>query len=78
MLQKLLSILTNPGLARLHARLRLRQRTNRQQALQEVELRAMSDLALTDLGIGRGEIPALLGTRAPHQDDDSWGNRHPT
>jgi len=34
------------------------------QRLQEAQLRAMSDRELVDLGIGRGQIPAVLSDEA--------------
>jgi hypothetical protein len=43
---------------------------------QRKQLRAMSDLELRDLGIGRGEIPALMQSELPICTEDRWGNRH--
>lgn len=40
-----------------------------------MELRTMNDLELKDLGIGRSEIPALLGSDGPRNTEDRWGNR---
>ena len=51
-------------------------RKHRQQAQQSRQLRAMSDLELRDLGIGRGEIPALMQSEPPKDTENCWGNRH--
>ncbi|MES2068783.1 MAG: DUF1127 domain-containing protein [Pseudomonadota bacterium] len=42
--------------------------------MQRAQLRAMSDLELRDLGVGRSEIPALLEQQPA---EDGWGNRYP-
>ncbi|WP_394782160.1 DUF1127 domain-containing protein [Undibacterium sp.] len=39
------------------------------------QLRAMSDLELRDLGMGRSEIPAMCGEEARDHGDAGWGNR---
>ncbi|MFZ6647132.1 DUF1127 domain-containing protein [Undibacterium sp. TJN25] len=48
------------------------QRRNRDDARQ---LRAMSDLELRDLGMGRSEIPAMCGEERKCLDEAGWGNR---
>lgn len=45
---------------------------------QGMQLRDMSDLELRDLGVGRGEIPALLNTKVSQHAENIWGNRHPS
>ena len=45
---------------------------------QGMQLRNMSDLELRDLGVGRGEIPFLLNTKATRHVADIWGNRYPS
>jgi len=39
------------------------------------QLRAMSDLELRDLGLGRSEIPAMFSADTARCDEESWGNR---
>jgi len=43
---------------------------------QAAQLRAMSDLELRDLGMGRSEIPGLLSVRDAERIEERWGNRH--
>lgn len=50
----------------------VRRKPDRQQALQ---LRAMSDLELRDLGVGRSEIPAVLEPGERARAERPWGNR---
>ncbi|MES2102578.1 MAG: DUF1127 domain-containing protein [Pseudomonadota bacterium] len=39
------------------------------------QLRAMSDLELRDLGLGRSEIPAMFSADTAQRGEDDWGNR---
>ena len=73
MLLKLLVTYFGPMVT--HLRRRLRLRANQRQGLQ---LRAMSDLELRDLGLGRSEIPALINRTVSQDTIGIWGNRHPT
>ncbi|HTD03515.1 hypothetical protein [Undibacterium sp.] len=64
MLFKLFTVLCRPLLER-----------RRRSSVHALQLRAMSDLELRDLGMGRSEIPAMLSAEAQPHAEESWGNR---